>query len=261
MKDHMLLGADDMVCASSAYDRCEELFDGYPLAVRSVDRAGAVHSMVLMVRGGDSADFFMLARHRSEGELFYSLAPWQEDGPVVDIEAGRGAVPEAAATALRRCVPLPRHGSLFGWVPGNAVSALVAVYADYTPEYPEPSWAVLPLAGASASLWPPFTGEEWFGAWFWEYSRTGRIVSLAALIAASPDTVFWVRTEATLGWDCCVVSRDVTSDACYVLPRGCYLYYEALRAGVDVPSADKLLTGLGKTDLAPRLRPLIDVRG
>jgi hypothetical protein len=261
MKDHTLVGAVDTVCASSAYDLCEELFEGYPLAVVSVDWTGTVHSMVLMVHEGDGADFFMLARHRGGDEPFYSLSSWQEDGPVVDIEADEGVVPEVAAAILRRCVPLPRHGSLFGWLPGSAVSALVAVYADYTPEYPEPSWAVLPLAGAPARSWPPFTGEEWLGPWFWEHYKAGKLVSLAALVAANPDTVFWVRTAATLGWDCCVVSRDVTSDACYELPRGCYLYYEALRAGVSVPSAGELLSGPGKTDLAPRLTPLTDIRG
>jgi hypothetical protein len=55
-----------------------------------------------------------------------------------------------------------------------------------------------------------------------------------------------------------VVARDITSDTGYVLPRGCYLYYEALRRGVDVPSPDTLLAAPGKTDLAPRLRSLAD---
>jgi hypothetical protein len=210
--------------------------------------------MVLIVRDGDNADFFTLARDDSEGDPFYSLVPWRPDGPLVEIDAHGDGVPDATATVLSEGVPLPRHGSHFGWLSGNEVTALVAVYTAYEPEYPEPSWAVLPRAGAPVRSWPPFTGEELFGSWFWEHYRAGTLVSLAALIGTNPGTVFWVGSEAMLGWDSFVVSRDLTSDAGFVLPRGCYLYYQALRQGVDVPPPDSLLTGVSKADLAARLR-------
>jgi hypothetical protein len=245
-----------MSTARSAYDRCEDLFASYPLAVQCADWAGAVHVMVLVAPDSDSAGYFMLVRDRDEGKTFYSLGPWRPGSPFVDIAADGSDIPKATATALSKGVPLPRHGSLFGWVAGNAAGALIAIYTEYTPEDPEPSWAVMPRADASA--WPPFTGERLFGSWFWEHYQAGTIVSLAALIAASPDTAFWVETEATLGWDCCVITRDINSDAGYVLPGGCYLYYEALQQGVDVPTAEKLLDGSDRTDLAPRLRPLTD---
>ena len=242
----------------SAYDRCAELFAAYPLAVECIDWAGALHVMVLMVRVGDSPVFFVLARDSSEGKPFYSLGPWPPGSPLADIEADGGAVPEAAATVLSQGIPLPRHGSLFGWVSGNLVTALIAVYTQYTPEDPEPSWAVMPLANLPLRSWPPFTGEHLFGPWFWEHVQADAILPLADLIAASPSTAFWVDTEAALGWDCCAVSRDIKNEAGYVLPRGCYLYYEALRQGVDVPPLEELLAGPAKTDLAPRLRPLAD---
>jgi hypothetical protein len=247
-----------MTPARSAYDRCADLFAAYPLAVQGVDWAGAVHVMVLVVPDGDSADYFMLVRDRTESETFYSVGPWRRNGPLVDIEANGDDVPNAAVTALGRGVPLPRHGSLFGWLAGNEASALIATYTEYTPEYPEPSWALMPRADAPAGSLPPFRGDQAFGSWFWEHCQAGVIVSLAALIAANPDSAFWVGTEATFGWDCCVVSQDIKSDAGYVLPRGCYLYYEAFQQGVDVPPPEKLLAGLDKTDLAPRLRPLTD---
>jgi hypothetical protein len=242
----------------SAYDRCAELFATYPLAIQCVDWAGVVHLMVLMVANGDGADYFMLVRDRDEGETFYSIGPWRPDSPLMDIVADGGDVPRAMATALNDGVPLPCDGSLFGWLAGNAVRALIAIYGEYTPESPEPSWAVMPRADVPAQSWPPFTGERLFGSWFWEHYRAGTIVPLADLVAASTASVFWVSTEATLGWDCCVISRDIKSDAGYVLPRGCYLYHEALRRGVDVPPPEKLLAGPDKTDLAPRLRSLTD---
>jgi hypothetical protein len=248
----------DMIRTGSTYKRCDDLFAAYPLAVQCVDWAGAVHVMVLMVSGGGNTDYFMLVRDRAEGETFYSLGPWRPDRALVEIPADGGDVPEATATALRHGVPLPCHGSLFGWLAGNAASALVAIYTEYAPEYAEPSWAVMLRADAPAQSWPPFTGERLFGSWFWEYYQAGMIVPLAALIAANPDSAFWVGTEATLGWDSCVVSRDIRSDAGHVLPRGCYLYYEAFRRGVDVPPPEKLLADPDKTDLAPRLRPLTD---
>ena len=242
----------------SAYDRCAELFAAYPLAVQCADWAGTLYSMVLIVHDGANADFFTLARDDSEGTPFYSLVPWRPDGPRVYIEVDGSAVSGAAAIALGQGIPFPRHGSLFGWLAGNQVTALVAVYTKYSPEYPEPSWAVMPRADTPARAWPPFTDEEQFGSWFWEHYRPGAMVSLAGLIAASPGTTFWVSSQAALGWDCCVVSRDIASNRGYVLPRGCYLYYEALRQEVAVPAPETLLAAMDKTDLAPRLRPLAD---
>lgn len=247
-----------MIPARSAYDRCADLFTAYPLAVECVDWAGAVHVMVLMVRDDDSADYFVLVRDHADGETFYSLGPWRPDSPLVDIAASGGYVSAATAGVLSRGVPLPRHGSLFGWLAGNAPSALIAIYSEYAPEYPDPGWAVMPRADAPVRSWPPFTTEQAFGSWFWQHYQAGTIVSLAALIAASPGIAFWVGTEATLGWDCCVVSHDIESGAGYVLRRGCYLYHEALQQGVDVPPLETLLASPDKTDLAPRLRPLTD---
>lgn len=62
--------------------------------------------------------------------------------------ASRGAaVPDVVVDAVTHGVPFPQDGSLFGWTHGDGVTALVAVYASYTPASPEPSWAAMPLAG------------------------------------------------------------------------------------------------------------------
>ena len=73
--------------------------------------------------------------------------------------------------ALTSGVPLPQDGSLFGWTHGGAVTALVAVYTQYTPTSPVPVWTIMPLAGVPEPQWPPFTDERLFGPWFWEHFR------------------------------------------------------------------------------------------
>jgi hypothetical protein len=243
-----------MIGVSSLYKTCGELFAGYPIAARVVDCRGTVRSMVLMLRDGDDAGFFVLTHDYGEGRPFYSLSPWHEGGGIVNIEADGGAVTGGVVSAVTRGVPIPRHGSLFGWKHGDVVTALIAVYAKYALEFPEPSWAVMPLTGAPEAQWPPFTGEHLLGDWFWQHYRAGSMVSLGGLIAGAPDTVFWAATEAVLGWDCCAVARDITSHEGYMLRRGCYVYYEALQAGKPVPPLDVLLSDSGKTDLAPRFR-------
>jgi hypothetical protein len=252
-----------MIRASSVNDLCGGLFADYPLAVRDGNWIRSVQSMVLCVPDGDGSRFFVLVRDSSEGVPCYSVVPWHTDGQGAGgpRDAGDGhQAPHVMASAVTRGTPVPRHGSLFGWLRDHAVSALIAVYADHAPDYPEPSWAVMPLATAPARSWPPFTREDQFGPWFWEHYRAGRIVSLAADIASRPGTVFWMDTQASLGWDCCVVARDIRADDGYLLPRGCYLYYEGLRTAA-APPVDTLLTSAGRTDLAPRLRPLAQAAG
>jgi hypothetical protein len=140
-----------------------------------------------------------------------------------------------------------------GWTGLGHVTALVAIYAKYTPAS-EPYWAVMPLAGIPEAQWPPFTDEPDFGKWFWKHYRAGNINSLGSLIAATPGAVFWVDAKAVLGSDCCAVARDVRSPEGYILPRGRYVYYEALRARKPVPSLQTLLTAADPIDLASRFR-------
>lgn len=250
-----------MIRTSSLYETCHELFDCYPLAVRVVNLSGTIRSMVLVVRDSADAGFFVLQHDCGDSVPFYSLSPWHT-GDTVDIEADdTAAVPDVAVTALTRGVPMPRHGSLFGWRHGDAIAALVAVYARYSPESPEPCWAVMPLAGLPEAQWPSFTDERLFGHWFWNHYQAGSIVSLSNLIAGTSGTVFWVETEAGLGWDCCVVARDISGPGGPALRSGRYVDYRALRAGKTVPSLDALLAGTAKIDLAPRFQRFEDGDG
>jgi hypothetical protein len=243
----------------SLYEACGELFADYPLAVRVADWEGTVRSMVLMLQDSDNPRFFMLTHDSGDGQPFYSFSPWRT-GIVANVEADAGVQPDWVATVVTRSVPLPRHGSLFGWKHQGAVTSLIAVYVESTPMCPEPVWTVMPLAGIPEAQWPRFTGEPLFGSWFWDHYRAGDVVSLSNLVAETANTVFWVETEALFGWNCCAVARDVRSES-YVLPQGRYVYYESLRSGVPVPSLETLVSDPGKTDLAPRFQWLSCPRG
>ena len=245
-----------LVRSLSAAEACRELFDSYPLAVTPINRDGTVRSMVLMVRDCDDAAFFELTRNLGWGEPIYSLCSWGGDD-VIDFDADSAPAPPELVTEAVTCgIPIPRHGSVWGWRNGDSVSALITVHADFSPGHPEPHWAVMPRAGAPRAEWPPFTGEPLLGPWFWSYHRDGRIASLVGLIARNPDTVFWTSAEASPGRGFCVVAHDIKSPEGYVMPHGRYVYYRMLLSGNPSPSLDTVLSGTGLVDLAPRLRRL-----
>jgi hypothetical protein len=242
--------------ASSLYDKCHALFADYPLAVQPVNRTGTIRSIILMLQDGAHDGFFVLSRDFSQRRALFWVWAWPA-GSVADIEAdGTVDIPEAAANAITQGVPIPRDGSLFGWTPGGAITALVVVYTEFTPATPEPGWAVMPLAGISETQWPPFTDDPLFGNWTWDRSPAGSVIPLDELVAGNPDTVFWVDTKATLDSDCCAVAHDLTSPEGSTLRRGRYVYYQVLQADKLVPSLGALLTDRDKIDLATRFEQL-----
>jgi hypothetical protein len=244
-----------MIRTSSLYEACQELFAGYPLADRAVDCGGrTIRSMVLMLREGDDAWFFILTHDRGEGRPSYSFRPWRATS-VVDIEAdGRAAAPDAVVNAVTHGIPVPRHGSLFGWNDGGIITALTAIYTQYTPQTPLPVFTSMPFADLPEGQWPPYASEPLFGRWFWDSYKAGKVVPLAGLVAETPDTVYWVDTKAILGSASCAVACDIRSPDGPMLRRGRYVYYQALRAGKPVPSLTALLADTGKIDLARRFQ-------
>lgn len=247
------LVARKMKRPSSRYDRCRDLFAAYPLAVQPVNRRGTMRSMILMLQDGNHDGYFVLTHDFSQPRSVFWIWSWPA-GEIVDIEVdGTADIPDPAANAVTEGVPIPRDGSLFGWSSGGAITALVVIYTEYTPETPEPSWSVMPLADLPEALWPPFTGDPLFGHWTWEGGSRESIVAIDELVAKNPDTVFWVDTKAVLGSDCCAVAHDLTSPEGHTLRRGRYAYYQALQASKPVPSLSVLLADLGRIDLAPRL--------
>lgn len=249
-----------MIRTSRRHQGCHDLFTRYPLAARAVSGSGTIHSMVLLLPHGDDARFFVLVRDRGQDRPSYSLYPWRAPG-AVGIGVDGGAVPEAAANVVTRGIPIPRDGSMFGWIRGETVTALIVIHARYTRESPVPTWSVMPLTDVPETQWPPFICESLFGQWFWEHYREGKVIFLGGVIAANPHTVFWVDTRAILGSDSCVVAHDLKSPEGYMLRRGRYVYSEVLRAGKPVPSLTALLATVGKIDLTPRFEQFAPSHG
>lgn len=240
-----------MTCAKTLHETCEELFDKYPLAVRTDAGDETSQSMVLLLQ--EDVAFFILWLDVDDDEVNYSIGPWPAgDDARISAHLSTGMT-DAFTRAICSGVPIPRDGSLFGWAPGDVVIALIIVYAEYAPDSPEPSWTIMPLAGTAESQWPPFVGERLFGHWFWELYQAGDIFSLGSLIARNPETVFWLDTAAALGSACCVVASDISDSCGHVLRRGRYVYFQVFQTGTTLPSLDALLTDPDRADLAPRL--------
>ena len=243
-----------MIGISSLYQACGDLFAHYLPAVTTVNPSESARSMVLMGQDGSDVGFFVLTDDDDEGKPYYSLSPWDGLGGVNIGPGTNSVIPDVFASVIAHGVPVPRDGSLYGWDDEDTITALIAIYAEYTPESPVPSWATMPLAGIPEAQWPPFADEPLFGHWFWENYREGRIVSLDGLIAATPGVVFWADTGAILGSGCCAVAYDIRSPEGSTLQRGRYVYYQALLAGKPVPSLRTLLSDTDKVDLALRFR-------
>jgi hypothetical protein len=238
-----------MTETSSHYENCQELFINYPLAVRTDKGSEAVRSMVLMLHEGPA--FFVLRLDCESDKPVYSIGPWPAGDAEEIATDDNPPVSETVANVLTYSVPIPQDGSLFGWIHGDIVTALVVVYADES-ESPVPSWAVMAFADAPEWEWPPFIDERFFGSWFWKHYRAGEVVCLGDLVAENPDTVFWVDTKTAIGSDCCVVEHDMWTSTGNALRRGRYVYFQALRDRKGVPPLEVLLADTGKIDLAPR---------
>lgn len=238
-----------MSLATVLYAKCQEFFTHYPLATRGADRTDARRSMVLLLQEAGTSKYFILLQEDQTGRHRYTLRRWHEKG-ALEINANDDSeIPELFVSALTNGVPVPRDGMLFGWRRLETISALLAVYARYSPARTEPSWSLMPLAGTTEAHWPPFSGQRFLGKWFWAYQRAGDIVPLTDLIRQNKDTVFWVDTDAILGSGCLVVAHDLTSTQGFRLKSGRYVHHTALRAGRPIPSLNVLLKGT-KSDLA-----------
>jgi len=237
------------VTAGDLHEKCGNLFRAYPLAWD--EPACGVRSMVLMQEG--APEFFILAEFSGKGTPRFRLLPWREEG-AVSIEPGAAVpVPPRMARVVTSGIPLPRDGSLFGWVSDGRVCGLLKFRVRYSREQPVPRYSPMPLAALPESRWPAWVRCGLFGTWFWEGVRAGSITDLAPLIAATPRTVFWARTRTALGSDCAAVARDVAGKG-IILPAGVYAYFGPQQDGAEIPSLETLLAGPGLTDLAPRFR-------
>lgn len=240
-----------MIGTSSLYEACHGLFESYPQAVRTANSSGTISLMVLLLHDGSSERFVVLSRDCREVEPRYNLRPWRAEGGT-DITAAGPSAPDAIVKAITRGVAIPQDEHLFGWKDRAHLTALIVFYTRYRPDSPEPTWAVMPLASSPKTQWPPFAGERLLGQWFWDHYQAGTVVSVNRIVAGSANTVFWANTQAILGSNCFVVTRDIDSLDGYTLRRGRYVYQEALQMNRPVPPLEALLADTSKVDLASR---------
>ena len=134
--------------------------------------------MIVMLPDGDDAQFYAVADQECDTGHDFSVWSWPA-GEVIDVPSKGGVgVPAGVVDAVTRGTPVPRDGSLFGWLHQGSVSALVVIYSLYSEETPHPSWSVMPMSGAPADQWPPFTRKDLLGNWSWDYLRERALVSV-----------------------------------------------------------------------------------
>ena len=237
---------------------CRQLFRYHPLAVNQPPAgAGGLATMVVRDR---TAGFFVLTRPE---ENRFILRSWHErDGVEEEIRRGR-PVPDLARQVIATCLPVPRHGSLFGWIACRQVTALLAVRsappsshgsspgdASAPARLAGPEVRVLPLEGTTKQWhWPPFTVSPLDDWRLWEYIEWREIVDVMPLLGARPGRAFWVPAPDGRPTGHVVLTENVRTDA-FWLPEGVYCDHWTLREGIEAPPADSLIASPRAVDLS-----------
>ena len=142
---------------------------------------------------------------------------------------------------------------MWGWrsnVDSN-LTTLMVVYTDS--ELPEPGWSPMPLADTDRTEWSPFVWREYLpAAEFWGDVTAGSIVDVGNnIIGRFPGTIFWVPTTIPgAGAGCIAVKAEVVSPTGFTLPRGRYVFHEALQTNPSIPSLAEMLGTPGRIDLS-----------
>jgi hypothetical protein len=230
-----------MTTTGSLYERCQQLFREYPLAV-----TGPPDHMRLMASDGS---YFILTDPGS-GVRHFRLQPWPSES-AVSIEAGTVGLPPGLAEVLKNGVPCPRAGELFGWVQHGVITGLIATCLS---QETGPGWSAMPVAGSPEDIWPLYVGRPLLGHWFWDEYQARTIVDLGRLVASTPGTTYSADTVPTTGF----ISVVVTSDVCkggITLPQGVYIYHAVLTgSGLCAEALESLAKKARQTDLAPRFK-------
>jgi hypothetical protein len=237
---------------------CRRLFRDYPLAVRRHYAEFRYGSMVLASRGregGEQPRFTVLIMERDD---LFVIRPWdRRDWPRAQIRRGQ-PVAAGLARLIESSAPVPRDGTLLGWLDGGQVRAILVAYGRLPEPWDDPSAvpgiAVLPPASADPARWPPLSGgaprdgalEE---GRLWEHAARGQLADLVMLIGRPAGLAFWVPGALGSDRNCIVILERLGNDGCWLL-AGVYADHGALRAGVQVPPARQLLAMPGVIDLA-----------
>ena len=254
---HALSGA-------ASFAACLRLFRSYPLAVSPWFGDGRQRSIVLRHpgieedRAGGGSEFFILSQDQAD---HFVLRPW---GPAGAGESSVGAyqeirpvepVPVAVHRVIAEGMPVPRDGTLLGWVSDRQAMVAFSVYhgQPYGPWPAGPQIRALPMVGSDPLHWPAFTVSPLDDGRLWDYLERGELVDLGPVIGGAPGNAFWVPSQntrrAAQGHGCVVVKGNLAADD-FWLPAGVYMDHWMLREGVPAPPARHLLSLPGTTDLA-----------
>ena len=246
----------DAQSGDSVFAACLRLFYRYPLAIRRHYAEHRYGSLVLMNRAAGRVRFFVLIMERDD---LFVIRPWdRRDGGRVAIRRDE-PVPDDIREAIESAVPVPRDGTLLGWMDGYKVQAVVAVYGRLTEPWDDPAAVpgvlVMPFAGSQPADWPPLSDSPLDGGRLWQYLERGHLADLTAVAARRPGSVYWVPGQdgRAGGWAGAriVVTERMSTDK-FWLPAGVYTDRVALREGTPLWTAGQLLALPGVIDLGAR---------
>jgi hypothetical protein len=236
---------------------CVQLFERYPLAVTPHAADTGYRSLVLLSRAGGPPSFFVLTQ--ASDDLFV-IRSWHRGGGVNQQIRPGEPVPVIVRQVVTGGIPVPRDGTLLGWVTGRQVTVMLATRSrqpeTWDDPVPVPEIRVLPMAGTCEPLhWPPFAAGPLDDGRLWEYVERGQIVDVGPLLSGSAGSAFWVpsadRRSARHEDGCIVVIGNLPAEE-YWLAAGVYTDHWMLREGIMPLPAGRLLAQPGVVDMAGR---------
>lgn len=228
---------------AASFAACLQLFRFHPLAVTPPGPDGGDGSMVLRHR---KLGYFVLT---AEGDDAFILRSWDSRDGVEETIRPRQSVPDLVCDVIARCLPVPRHGALLGWITGKQVSALLPVHS--VPGHAKgPDMRVLPIEESIGEWhWPPFTLDP-LGEWrLWEYVDWNELVDVLPLMAENPGRAFWAPSPDGRRTGHIIVTENLRAEK-FWLSAGVYADHWTLREGMGAPAAAELLARREVVDLS-----------
>jgi len=198
-----------------------------------------------------------------EWDDLFVLRPWdRRDGARELIRSDQPASGDVRRV-IESAVPVPRDGTLLGWLAGRQVQAVIAAYGRLTEPWEDPAAVpgvlVMPAAGSRPAGWPPFTSGPLDDGRLWESLKRGQLADLAPLVSRQPGLAYWVpgaKQRAGRRTGARIVVRERLSTEEFWLPAAIYADHRTLREGTQRWTASQLLALPGVTDLASAPAPV-----
>lgn len=147
---------------------------------------------------------------------------------------------------MRQDATTPADGSVFGWLHDGDITALIIYYGAG-------GWSLCPRTDMPEDRWPPYADDAQLAALVRDRLQAGGVIDIGPLAGDSRGLVFWVPVAEEAGGGVIAVRADLPpGPGPFVLRRGRYAHFSALRAGIPLPSLDVLLADERRVDLGPR---------